>query len=71
MKEKNMKKEKITIVFCTNASGNHKLLILFIHKYANPQALKHCTNSLPVTYKVQQNAWINENVFQEWYREFK
>ena len=35
-------KDRVTLMACANSSGNHKLDLLFIYKYANPRALKHC-----------------------------
>ncbi|XP_017797943.1 PREDICTED: jerky protein homolog-like [Habropoda laboriosa] len=55
--------DRITLGLCTNASGNHKLPPIFINKYENPRALKHCKNNLPVFYAHQKNAWMNNTIF--------
>lgn len=67
MEERKVKKDRVSVVFCTNATGTHKLPPLFINKYANPRALKHCIHSLPVVYKSQNNACIDETVFNDWF----
>ncbi|XP_043529387.1 jerky protein homolog-like [Frieseomelitta varia] len=70
--EKNIKKDRITLALCANASGNHKLPLFVINNCENPRALKHCMNNLPVIYTHNKNAWMNTAVFQLWYHnEFK
>ena len=34
-------KERLTLMAGANASGTHKLDLVFIYKYENPRALKH------------------------------
>ncbi|XP_043258793.1 tigger transposable element-derived protein 7-like [Colletes gigas] len=67
VKSTKIRKDRVTVAFCANATGTHKLPPLFIHKYANPRALKHCKHILPVIYKNEQNAWINKDLFNDWY----
>ncbi|XP_053987627.1 jerky protein homolog-like [Hylaeus volcanicus] len=62
-----IKKDRVTVAFCANATGTHKLPPLFIHKYATPKALKHCRHCLPVVYQTEQNGYINEVLFNDWY----
>nr|XP_012139414.1 PREDICTED: tigger transposable element-derived protein 2-like [Megachile rotundata] len=66
-KTQNTKKDRVTVGFCANATGTHKLPILFVHKFAMPRALKQYSHTLPVTYKNLPNAGINEDIFREWY----
>lgn len=48
-------KERVTLMACSNASGSHKLLLLFIGKAANPRCFKHVNKAaLPVVYKSQR-----------------
>ncbi|XP_018373175.1 PREDICTED: jerky protein homolog-like [Trachymyrmex cornetzi] len=64
----NRSKEKITILACSNASGNHKLRLTVIGKYANPRALKNLTTStMPVYYKNQKNIWMDTTIFKWWF----
>jgi len=35
-------KEQVTLLATANASGDFCLPLVVIHKYINPQALKHC-----------------------------
>ncbi|XP_012245755.1 jerky protein homolog-like [Bombus impatiens] len=67
IKGENRKTDIVTVAFCANTSGTHKLPLLFVNKFANPRALKHCKDKLPVVYKSHCNAWVNEDIFREWY----
>ncbi|XP_018403653.1 PREDICTED: jerky protein homolog-like [Cyphomyrmex costatus] len=64
----NRNKEKITILACSNATGNHKIRLMVIGKYANPRALQHLSSSqLPVYYKHQKNVWMDPMLFKVWF----
>ena len=66
------KKERVTVGFCANMTGTHKLKPLFIHRSQHPRAIKDIMNSLPVVYKAQKNAWLDETIFTDWFQnEFK
>ena len=61
-------KDRVTLMACANSLGTHKLDLLFIYKYANPRALKHCDKSkLPVKYYCQSKAWMNMIIFESWF----
>ena len=63
-------KERVTIMACSNATGNHKLPLVFLHKYENPHCFKHINKgSLPVTYYSQRNAWMDRHLFNKWFEE--
>nr|XP_012134947.1 PREDICTED: jerky protein homolog-like [Megachile rotundata] len=64
---KDKKKNYITIAYCANATGTHKLPLLVINKYPNPRALKHCKHLLPVIYKSESNNELDETIFKDWY----
>lgn len=65
-----MSKERITVLACANASGEHKLPLLCIGKSKNPRALKNIArNALPVHYKAQKSAWMSSDIFTEWFQE--
>ena len=53
---------------CANASGTHKLQLVFIYKYENPRALKRVNKkNLPVSYYNQAKAWMNNFIFDRWF----
>lgn len=63
-------KERITLLACSNSSGRHKLPIMCIGKSAKPRAFKHISSStLPVYYRHQKSAWMDSNLFQNWFFE--
>ena len=61
-------KEKVTINACSNALGTIKLPLLFIGKAKNPWCFKNVRrDSLPVIYRNQSNAWVNTEIFANWF----
>lgn len=63
-----MNKERITVLACSNASGEHRLPLLCIGKSKNPRALKNIkAHVLPVSYKNQKSAWMSCEIFTEWF----
>ena len=61
-------KERITLMACSNATGTHKLPLLFIGKSAKPRCFKHMNMSaLPVKYYAQRSAWMDTEIFTHWY----
>ncbi|XP_033322035.1 jerky protein homolog-like [Megalopta genalis] len=70
IEEKNMNKDRVTIGLCTNVTGSHKLAPLFINRFENPRVLKHSKHRLPVIYKAQQQAFMDQMVFADWYQNY-
>ena len=61
-------KDRLTVLGCTNAIGTHKLKPVLIGKSAKPRCFKNVNmDVLPVTYKSQRNAWMNSEIFAEWF----
>ncbi len=61
-------KERLTVLACSNAAGNHKLPLMVIGKAAKPRAFKNLNvNALPVTYKNSKNAWMTSKLFKDWF----
>ncbi|XP_043266524.1 jerky protein homolog-like [Venturia canescens] len=62
--------ERITIATCCNADGSFKLPLIFIGKSKNPHCLRNIDkNKLPVWYRNQTNAWMNLEIFEEWFKD--
>lgn len=60
--------ERITFAVCCNADGSLKLPIMAIGKSKNPQCFKHLDkNNLPVWYRNQKSAWVDSDIFKEWF----
>lgn len=63
-------KERVTLLFGGNASGDFKLKPLLVHRSENPRALKNIPkNSLPVFWQSNNKAWVTMDVFNKWYAE--
>ena len=64
------KKDRVTINACANASGTIKLPLLMIGKSKNPRCFKHINrDNLPVHYCNQAIAWVDAEIFTEWFQE--
>ncbi|KFM65526.1 Jerky protein, partial [Stegodyphus mimosarum] len=59
-------KDRLTVLLCANASGNHRVTPFVIGKSAKPRAFKNVTH-LPVQYDAQSNAWITAALFKDWF----
>lgn len=75
-------KDRVTLMACANTTGTHKLPLLFVGKNvytysnlsfavgkaANPRCFKHINKTaLPVKYYNQKNAWVDANIFRNWF----
>lgn len=61
-------KDRVTINACANASGTIKLPLLLIGKAKNPRCFRNLNkNALPVVYRNQANAWVNTEIFKDWF----
>lgn len=65
-----MNKQRVTVMFCSNASGTHRLRPMVIGKSKKPRALKDISEkALPVFYRNQKSSWMSSDLFSEWFRE--
>lgn len=61
-------KERLTIMTCANVKGTHKLPLLVIGKAKKPRSFKGTeAKNLPVDYYNQKSAWMNCDIFQNWF----
>ncbi|XP_045473872.1 jerky protein homolog-like [Harmonia axyridis] len=61
-------KERITLMPCSNASGNHKLQLLCIGKSKTPRSFKGTEmKNFPVRYQNHPKAWMNREIFKKWF----
>ena len=61
-------KDRLTVLGCMNATGTHKLKPVLIGKSVKPRCFKNVNmDALPVIYKSQRNAWMNSEIFAEWF----
>ena len=61
-------KERITILFCCNASGKNKIKPFVIGKSQKPRCFNHINiETLPVKYSNSTNAWMTMELWDEWF----
>ncbi|XP_004484550.1 jerky protein homolog [Dasypus novemcinctus] len=59
-------KDRLTVLMCANAAGSHKIKPLVVGKCGGPRAFKGIQH-LPVAYKAQGNAWVDKEIFSDWF----
>ena len=63
-------KDRVTAMVACNQDGSDKLPLLVIGKYARPRCLRNTNmDLLPVKYKSQRNAWMDNTLYEPWVRE--
>ncbi|CAG8812093.1 2316_t:CDS:2, partial [Gigaspora margarita] len=64
-------KDQVTIMLIFNATGEHTLPLLFIHKYQNSRALRNVDKSiLPVYFYWNSCAWMQTFIFNRYIKHF-
>ncbi|XP_005005256.1 jerky protein homolog [Cavia porcellus] len=59
-------KDRLTVLMCANATGSHRIKPLAVGKCGDPRAFRGIQH-LPVAYKAQGNAWIDKEIFSDWF----
>ena len=63
-------KERVTVNACANASGTIKLPLQLIGKAKRPRCFQRVNmDLLPVQYFAQKIAWMNTDIFLEWFQD--
>ena len=61
-------KERITLLMCSNASGDFCLKPLVVHRTLRPRALKDSNmDMLPVHWRANPKAWVTKLIFEDWF----
>lgn len=60
-------RDRLTVLTCANATGSHKIRPLVIGRCSGAPALKG-PQPPPVAYRAQGNAWVDKEVFADWFR---
>lgn len=58
-------RERLSLVLCTNMSGNEKVPLVVVGKQRKGIELKNAKN-LPVLYVSNKHAWLNSEIFNSW-----
>lgn len=62
-------KDRITLLLCSNASGDCLIKPLMLYRSLNPRALKNQNKDLlPVFWRANKKAWVTSAVFCDWFR---
>uniref|UniRef100_A0A8C3FM42 HTH CENPB-type domain-containing protein n=1 Tax=Chrysemys picta bellii TaxID=8478 RepID=A0A8C3FM42_CHRPI len=62
------RKDRVTLLFCVNKSGSHKVRPLMIGKARSPRCFHHVNmKALPFEYTNSKNAWMNSSIFKDWF----
>ncbi|XP_029777041.1 tigger transposable element-derived protein 1-like [Suricata suricatta] len=65
-------KDRLSLLFCANASGDFKVKPLLVHHSENPRAFKKCQvqkSQLNVLWRSNSQAWVTRVLFVEWINE--
>ncbi|XP_019512623.1 PREDICTED: tigger transposable element-derived protein 1-like [Hipposideros armiger] len=64
--------DRLTLLFCANASGDFKVKPLLVYHSENPRAFKKCKvqkSQLNVMWRSNSKAWVTRILFVEWINE--
>ena len=63
-------KDQLILLFCTNASADCKIKLLFMYHLENPRAFKNIRkNCLGVLWHSNHKAWVTRSLFSNWVTE--
>lgn len=61
-------KDRITLLFCSNASGDKMMKPLLLHRTMRPRSMKgQDFSKLPVHWMSNPKAWVTKQVFKDWF----
>ncbi|GFT22469.1 tigger transposable element-derived protein 1 [Trichonephila clavipes] len=61
-------KDRVTLLLCSNASGDRMLKPLLVNRSLKPRVLKgKDLNTLPVHWMANKKAWVTTAIFTEWF----
>ncbi|UYV63958.1 hypothetical protein LAZ67_2006137 [Cordylochernes scorpioides] len=61
-------KDRVTLLLCSNASGDRMLKPLLVNRSLKPRALNgKDLNTLPVHWMANKKAWVTTAIFTEWF----
>lgn len=61
-------KDRVTFLFCSNASGDRMLKPLLVNRALKPRSMKGVNfSTLPVHWTANKKAWVTTETFKEWF----
>lgn len=63
-------KDRVSLLFCSNASGDCLMKPLFINRSLRPRSMKNENfSTLPVYWMANTKAWMTKELFSRWFKE--
>ncbi|XP_004580810.2 jerky protein homolog [Ochotona princeps] len=59
-------RDRLSVLVCANATGSHRIRPLAVSRCGSPRAARGLPQ-LPVTCKAQGHAWVDREVFTDWF----
>ncbi|XP_054745872.1 tigger transposable element-derived protein 1-like [Anastrepha obliqua] len=64
-------KDRVTLLFCSNASGERMLKPLLVNRALRPRSMKSVDfNKLPIHWTANKKAWMTSAIFTEWFQKY-
>ncbi|CAK9810830.1 Tigger transposable element-derived protein 1 [Anthophora plagiata] len=61
-------KDRVTLLFCSNASGDRMLKPLLVNQALKPRSMKGVDlNKLPVHWMANKKTWVTTDIFTKWF----
>lgn len=61
-------KDRVTLLMCSNASGDYMMKPMLVYKSINPRVMKHvCKSKLPIYWTANRKAWVTTETFKMWF----
>ncbi|XP_023229770.1 tigger transposable element-derived protein 1-like [Centruroides sculpturatus] len=61
-------KDRVTLLMCSNASGDYMVKPMLVYKSLNPRAMKNLNKSnFPVYWAANKKAWVTTELFIKWF----
>lgn len=60
-------KQRISVLFCANADGSHRIKPLVVGNAKRPRALRNSMDHLPVVWRANKKAWFTQDIFKFWF----
>ncbi|XP_054746093.1 tigger transposable element-derived protein 1-like [Anastrepha obliqua] len=64
-------KDRVPLLFCSNASGERMLKPLLVNRALRPRSMKSVDfNKLPIHWTANKKAWMTSAIFTEWFQKY-
>jgi len=61
-------KDRITLLLCSNASGDFMTKPMFVNRSLNPRSMKGCNKKyFPVYWRANKKSWMTASLFNDWF----